>query len=398
MKKKILMITPYVPYPPASGGQIRTLNLLKYLKKNNDITLVCLYKTQTEKHLAKKLKNYCKEYYLCKRPESPWQLNLILRTGFSTKPFLITRNYSQEAKELIRKILKSEKYSAIHAETFYTMPHLPETNLPVILVEQTIEYNVYKHFVDTLPVGIKHLLYIDIYKLKKWEKYFWKKANIVACVSPSDQKEILKIDKNIKTVLIPNGAGDEMFVKTLPKFEQKQKNLLFVGNFLWLQNTEAANFIIDKIAPKLLKFKDLKIVIAGQNIKQNFKKKTLKNLSLVEIKPEDSKTIKELYKNSFAFISPIQGPGGTRLKILGAMASGLPIIGSKVSVAGLNVKKDKEYILAEQPNDYLKAVELLMNNKKLYETIQKNAYKKAVEEYSWKNIARKLNQIYNSLT
>ncbi|GIW63037.1 MAG: glycosyl transferase [Patescibacteria group bacterium] len=397
MKKKILMITPYVPYPPASGGQIRTLNLLKYLKKDNDITLICLYKTEEEKQLAKKLEKFCNKYYLCKRPEKPWKLSLILKTGFSTKPFLITRNYSKSAERLINKILNTETYSAIHAETFYTMPHLPETNLPIILVEQTIEYNVYKHFVDSLPPVIKHLLYIDILKLKRWERIFWKKADIVACVSTSDEQEILNNDTNIKTVIIPNGAGDEMFVKKLPELKNKKPILLFVGNFLWLQNTEAANFIIEQIAPKLQNLENLKIVIAGQNIKKNLTKKQYKNLKLIEVRPEDSQTIKKLYRESFAFISPIQGPGGTRLKILGAMASGLPIIGSKVSVSGLNVSQNKEYILAEKPEDYVKAVKLLLKNKDLYQQIQKNAYDKAVAEYSWKNIAKKLNGIYNSL-
>ena len=48
---KVLMLTPYVPYPPSSGGQIRTLNLLKYLCKKHHITLVSLYKNDEEKHI-----------------------------------------------------------------------------------------------------------------------------------------------------------------------------------------------------------------------------------------------------------------------------------------------------------------------------------------------------------
>jgi len=57
---KILMVTPYVPYPPSSGGQIRTYNLLKYLSQNNEITLVALYKNDEEKKHESVLKKYCK--------------------------------------------------------------------------------------------------------------------------------------------------------------------------------------------------------------------------------------------------------------------------------------------------------------------------------------------------
>ena len=58
---KILMVTPYVPYPPSSGGQIRTYNLLKYLSQNNEITLVALYKNNEEKKYESYLKKYCRK-------------------------------------------------------------------------------------------------------------------------------------------------------------------------------------------------------------------------------------------------------------------------------------------------------------------------------------------------
>ena len=135
---KILMVTPYLPYPAASGGQIRTLNLLKYLCKENEITLVALYKSNSQKFHSEYLKKYCKEIYLCKRPESPWQPGLILKSIFSLKPFLVVRNFSSEAADVIARLLKEEKFDVIHSETFYVMPHIPDTGVPILLVEQTI--------------------------------------------------------------------------------------------------------------------------------------------------------------------------------------------------------------------------------------------------------------------
>src|SRR3972149_8524319 len=111
---KILMLTPYLPYPPASGGQIRSLNLLKYLSKNNEITLIALYKNEKEKSFAKYLESYCKKIYLCKRAEKPWQIKNILKSVLSVLPFLIVRNYSTEAKQTVEQLLKKEYYDVIH--------------------------------------------------------------------------------------------------------------------------------------------------------------------------------------------------------------------------------------------------------------------------------------------
>src|SRR3989338_8581966 len=141
---KILMLTPYLPYPPSSGGQIRTYNLLKYLSKNNKITLISLYKNEQEKKYIAHLEKFCSNIYVCKRAERPWQLKNMIKAIIFPYPFLIVRNFSEEARDKVRKLLDEEHFDVIHAETFYIMPHLPETNVPVLLVEQTIEYQVYQ--------------------------------------------------------------------------------------------------------------------------------------------------------------------------------------------------------------------------------------------------------------
>ncbi|MDP3894417.1 glycosyltransferase, partial [Nocardioides sp.] len=265
------MVTPYVPYPPSSGGQIRTYNLLKYLSQNNEITLVALYKNNEEKKYESYLKKYCKKIYLCKRPSSPWQFKNIFKTIFSPSPFLVVRNYSDEAKTIINKLLYQEKFDVIHAETFYVMPHIPETKVPTVLVEQTIEYKVYKHFVNSLPFYLRFFIYfdIDIIKLKYWERFYWKKANAVVVVSSSDEKLINEVEPRLKTWIIPNCVGDEMIAEKLEEKNLKAPSIFFQGNFFWLQNVEAAKFIINKIYPQLIReLPNVKVVIAGQNAKK----------------------------------------------------------------------------------------------------------------------------------
>ena len=131
------------------------------------------------------------------------------------------RNFSQEAKTIIEKLLKEKHFDVIHAETFYIMPHIPKTNIPTLLVEQTVEYKVYQHFISTLPFYLRLPFSVDILKLKMWETFYWQKADLVATVSDSDQHEIQKLTKNLKSVVIPNGAGDEMFVDRFQKLDKK---------------------------------------------------------------------------------------------------------------------------------------------------------------------------------
>ncbi len=396
---KILMITPYVPYPPSSGGQIRTYNLLKYLSQKNKITLICLYKFSQEKKFYDNLKPFCEKIYFCKRSEHPWALKNILKTGFSLYPFLIVRNFSQEAKKILYQILKNDSFDVIHAETFYVMPHLPKVNIPVLLVEQTIEYLVYQHFINSLTLPIRIMLQIDIFKLKYWERFYWRKADQVATVSESDKKIIHHLEPKINPVIIPNCASDEMIVEKPLKKKLDPPILLFQGNFLWLQNTEAAKFLIQKINPLLeKKIKNYRIIIAGQFATQKLSYKNLSpQIKIIDIPVNDINLTKKLYFDSTIFIAPIFGPGGTRLKILAAMASGTPVIATPTGVSGLDVKNGKDVLIANLPEEFIEKVILILKDKKLYKKIQTNAHQLVLEKYHWKKVSQDLEKRYKFL-
>lgn len=396
---KILMLTPYLPYPPASGGQIRTYNLLKYLSKKNDITLISLYKNEKAKEDAAHLRSYCKRIFLCKRPENPWQVGNILKSAFSFIPFLIVRNFSQEAKEIIEKLLKEESFDVIHAETFYIMPHIPKTDIPILLVEQTIEYKVYQHFISTLPFWVQIPFNIDIIKLKFWEIYYWKKATMVSSVSDYDKQTIKKQTPEIEPVIIPNGAGDEMFATSLKKKNVDKPMILFVGNFFWLQNVEAAHYLIDKLFPKLKPvLKDAVFVIAGQNAKNKIKYQGDKNIKIIDIAQNDVNSVKKLYDEASLFVAPIFGPGGTRLKILAAMASGLPVVTTKIGVEGLSVEDKVHAYIADGTNDFVKQIQIILSDNDIYERLRKKAYELAKEKFSWEKITGRLEAAYKTIT
>lgn len=396
---KILMVTPYVPYPPSSGGQIRTFNLLKYLSQVNEITLVALYKNDEEKKYESHLKKYCKRIYLCKRPSSPWQFNNILKTIFSFSPFLVVRNFSSEAKTIINKLLSEEKFDVIHAETFYVMPHIPHTSVPTVLVEQTIEYKVYKHFVSSLPFYLRMLAYfdIDIIKLKYWERFYWKKANAVVVVSGSDEKLIKKEEPLLKTSIVPNCVGDEMIVARLDKKTLANPTIFFQGNFYWLQNVEAANFIIKNIYPLLAKeMPKIKVVIAGQNA-QKLDIVSDSRILIVDIEPDNIDLVKKQFREHTLFIAPIFGPGGTRLKILAAMGSGMPVVSSVTGIEGLDVSNNINVLIARNPKEFVKNIKRILTDDKLYNQIRKNAYNLVKEKYQWRQTARELEAVYKNL-
>ncbi len=393
------MFTPYLPYPDSSGGQIRTQNLLKHLRKKHDITLFSLIKYKKEEEYIPILeKNFCKKVRVFYRSEKPWMIQNIVRTGFSLSPFLVVRNFSSEAKKAVEEELKTGDYDLIHAETFYAMPHIPKTNLPVVLVDQTIEYQVYDHYVrHTAPFFVRPLLTIDVAKLKFWERYYWREASKVIAVSKKDRQEMLAVEPRLDVDIVPNGVNLDLFKKKT-SWGSESPSIMFMGNFNWLQNTEAAMLLIDEIFPIIKKeIKAAKLHIVGQHQPESLLRKASQDILLSNLAEDDIDGIVKANYEASVSASPLRGPGGTRLKVLAAMASKLPIVSSSVGVTGLGVKSGREVIIENDSREMAQAIISVLKNPKNAQKLAESAYNFVVSEYDYAVIAEKLSRIYLSL-
>ncbi|MBI3485809.1 glycosyltransferase family 4 protein [Candidatus Daviesbacteria bacterium] len=391
---KILMLTPYLPFPLLTGGQTRSFNLIKRLSKlNHEITLFCLIKNQEEKKYVPELEKYCSEVKIFDRPIKPWTLTNILRTGFSFYPFLVVRNWASGEKQAIQKKLKAEKFDLIHAETFYVMPHIPQTEIPILLVEQTIEYLVYRHFANQNRfIFLKPFFYIDVAKLKFWELKYWQKAKKVVAMSENDKQIMLSEVKNLDVDIVPNGVDSSFFSKKIAD-KSKDPIILYLGNFTWLQNREAVDVLLRKIWPKIKQqIPNAKLWIVGKAAEKFFSK-----LNSDDIKVEEVSDVRVAYQKASILVAPIYGGGGTRYKNFEAFASGLPVVTTSIGIGGTEAIDGKEVIIRDDPNEIVAWTIELLTSKALYKKIAGNAKKMVNQKYDWDPIAKNLGKIYEGL-
>lgn len=391
---KILMLTPYLPYPLLTGGQTRSYNLIKRLASlGHEITLFCLVKNNEERKYVGELEKYCKQVSVFNRSEKPWTLKNILRTGLSFYPFLVVRNWAKGERAAIEKKLKEEVFDLIHAETFYVMPHIPKTDIPVLLVEQTIEYLVYRHFAEESRFfPLKPLFYFDVYKMKYWELQYWRQAAKVVAMSYEDRKIMISEVPKLDVDIVPNGV-DSKYFNTQVANRSKENIILYLGNFTWLQNREAVDVLVRRVWPNIKKSKqNVKLWIIGKEAHKFFP-----NLSTDDIRVEEVEDVREVYQKASVLVAPIFGGGGTRYKNFEAFASGLPVVTTSIGIRGTDAKDGKEVIVRDNPEDIAGAAIEILENRKLYQKIAENAKRMVSEKYDWDPIAKKLNNIYEQL-
>ena len=391
---KILMLTPYFPYPPHSGGQTRSYNLIKHLGKKHEITLFSLIKDENERQYIGELEKYCKKVRVFTRPPKPWTFKNVLRTALSSYPFLVIRNFADEERKAVDEELKSGNYDLIHAENFYTMPYIPKTKIPVVLVEQTIFYQVYRHYVETLPwylLWLAPFMMIDVLKLKHWETLFLREADYTAAVSEDDRKHIQELTKRAKIHIVPNGVDYERF-SNLAYTRDKMPTVLFgLADFHWMQNKEGVQILMSDVWPKIKrKVKNARLWIAGKIAPQVLSQ----YLNEKDVTIEEIGDSREAYQKSWVLVAPIKSGGGSRTKFFEAMASGLPIVTTSQGIEGIGAENNKEVIVRDNLNKLAEEAIKLLQNKKLRGSTGKKAQELVQNEYTWQASARQLDKLY----
>jgi len=283
------------------------------------------------------------------------------------------------------------------------MPHIPETEIPILLVDQTIEFQVYQHYIRSKKdpfwkVLLTPLLYIDVLKIKYWELKFWRKAKMVVAVSESDKLKMQDLVPGLNVKVVPNGAGEELMEVWGKRRPEKEPTVFFQANFDWLQNIEAAQNLVENVFPLIKERIDsAQCWIVGQKAAEKIGYLKRDGVKIINLETSDTASVVDAYMRATVFVAPLEGPGGTRLKILAAMAAGVPVVTTKVGIEGIDARDGDEVLIADDRKGLAEKTILLLEEKELYRKVVIAARKLVEEKYSYESIAEILSKIYKEV-
>jgi len=182
----------------------------------------------------------------------------------------------------------------------------------------------------------------------------------------------------------------KFFSKTTPRLGQV---ILFIGNFKWLPNRDAAFFLVREIWPKITQaLPQVKLMIVGRNPTPEIV--SLGRLKGVKVEGNVS-DIRRVLAQAGVLLAPIRNGRGTKYKVLEAMASGLPVVTTRLGIEG--IEAENSVLVAESAQGLAEETIAILKNQQLAEKKAAAAKQIVYKKYNWETISNRLNLVYQQL-
>jgi glycosyltransferase involved in cell wall biosynthesis len=387
---RVLFISGWYPYPPDNGSKIRVFNLIKQLSRHHQITLLSFAQGPVSKERLAEMGSYCCSVHTAPYKEfNPTRLKALLGF-FSTRPRSIVDTYCLEMHALVEQVSTNNSFDAVVASEMRSAPYaLLLKQLPHVFEEVQLAV-FYEQFVNQRSLVRKVRYGLTWWKLSRFVTWLLREFEGCTVASEQERDLIMEIVPEYDAVaVVPNGVDLE--ANTGDFGTPKPGTLIYSGALTYSANFDAMEFFLRDIFP-LVKAQrpDVSLRITG-----GYDGAPVEQLPLghgVDLTGylED---IRPAVAQSWACVVPLRVGGGTRLKILEAMALGTPVVSSSKGAQGLEATHGEDILIANTPVEFADAVLRLLDDRALRARLAANGRRLVESRYGWEVIGEKLDQL-----
>jgi glycosyltransferase involved in cell wall biosynthesis len=378
------MLTPYLPLPPESGGRRRTFELVRRLRDDFDLTLLCLARPQERSVDVRELRELC-ELHVVPRPESPGLLGAGWKSLTSFRPITMQLYRSEAMRVLASQMATVREFGAVHVESFYMVQNVPrELSDRVVLMEPDVESLAWSRYAEVArPAASRAVVTIEAFEMRAFERRAWREARLVGLVSETDRRFLSSREPDVETFLAPNGVDARFF--EVRNGARHSNTAVFLGDYKYFPNVDAALFLVEDILPRVLdKRPDFVLHLAGKDVPPRMRH--LGHHPSVQLlgRVDD---VRDLLAHASVFVCPLRAGSGTRLKLLEAMACGVPVVTTTLGCEGLDVERGRHLLVADGPEAFAESVVTLLDDRAQAATLSRDGRHWVECHASW-NVAR----------
>ncbi len=443
---KMLFVCPETPLPAGTGGRVRSWHLLKAMARQHAVTLLLLNNDALE--MDAEMARFCQSVIRppegrtswARRPSRwrsllrvagvlafPWRRNWEILAAYAgqhcagvaregskpsarvlstllsveirmaarlgTPPPMLTLYAQRAARRFSHDTMArvaEEKFDVLWFEFSYCYPVvgklLPANQRPLLVCNAHNVENELQRRCAALAGSPVEARWIALQSklLRRVESDAFRSCNLTLACSKDDAALITQLAPEANVVTVPNGVDTDYFRPRPGSFRAPVPTLLFTGNFAYQPNCDALNWFIAEIFPPIREaVANCRFVCAGRAAQSA--------LNRVPGRPKgvecvsDPADIRPQFEGAWVFVVPLRAGGGTRLKILEAMAMDRPIVSTRVGAEGIPCQDGEHILLADTAIEFANSVLRLIADEKLRAQLASQAAQWARQNYDWKD-------------
>jgi len=379
---KVLIVSPFLPYPLAHGGAVRIWNLCRALADRVDFSLVAIREAQETVPYAK-LHEVFREVYAVDIDERASEDSVL--------PAQVRHHQSNSLRALIAELSRTWRPDLLQIE-FTHMAAFRDSapEVPALLVEHDVTFSLYQQLAEKNATEEARREY------QRWQNFErrWLNAyDAVWTVSEADRDLAVEAGRRSpdRTFAVPNGVDVARFT---PGTEPAAQEILYVGSFRHLPNLLGFEKLCREVMPLVwsrLPGARLRIVAGPQYERFWHRMPGLDARIEIHGFVED---LRQFYARAAAVVAPLAVSAGTNIKVLEAMACGKGIVTTSVGCNGLGLEDGAEVLIREIGADFASAVCDLLSDPALRSRLGVRARRTAEERFSWSAVAARAYRSY----
>ena len=390
---KVLVVDEEVPFPLNTGKRIRTWNLLRRLKDRHEITFLSWGKGKAPADgVGVRFVNLGQELPAM---QGPFFYASLLGNLLSPLPYSVQRHAGKAMKQAVQALVAREKFDLIHCEWTPYVEAVRDVmrHCPTVLSAHNVEARIWERYLNT-ETNLLKKEYIRI-QHRKFDRFERDAARACAHVAAVSEKDALAFSSYgcQKVSVVPNGVDEAYFYSRTDPV--KPFNMVFTGSMDWRPNQDGISHFLTDIFPLVLKrLPEATCTVVGRN-PPGWLSDMAKTTTGVQVTGTVD-DVRPYIAGSPLYIVPLRVGGGSRLKILEALAMGKTVLSTTIGAEGLHLEDGEHLLLRDNDQDFADAaVEALLNPER-FAGLAAKGRDRVMELYTWDRIAGSMEAIWEA--
>ncbi len=389
----IAVIDGDVSYPATSGKRLRTLHLMLHAARRHRITYIgrCAPGSQEDREAPAFLRGHGIEPILVHHP-IPQKSGLpfygrLVANLFSPLPYSVASHQSEMMRRAVAELAGREKIDVWQLEWAPYLASLDPLPGPIVAVAHNVDALIWQRYYETERSLLKKAFVKTQWrKFRRFEADVLRRVSRVVAVSEPDARLIRDQYGQPHVDVVENGIDRAFFEQV--RGQRDPARILFLGALDWRPNLDAVGLMLDPIFPRIRAQEPRATLwIVGRKPPSGLAERVARTPG-AELHA-DVADVRPFLGSSGVMAVPLRIGGGSRLKILEALACGLPVVSTAVGAEGLSIAPDVDYVQADE-NVMAEALVRAIRRPVEMQALAEHGRRIVLENYDWEPLARKL--------